>query len=321
MSIEIDREALTVTVTADFPVPPQRVWDVFADIRQLERIAGALDRPAVYTRNDFRVGGRAAFWQPLSDGSTLEGRWEWARIEPPQLWESIDENFDEFGEQSRDVPATRIVGTNTPTPDGTRFAMVHHFLSTAALDAAVESGMTTRIAHTADRIAEVIADPDGPGLPPTAMAISDTMIRICGYLDVSVEEAWRAHQDAELLMAWMLGPDGWTMPVVEVASLPGERYRYEWEDPATGERRGYQGEVVEAVAPYRMVVTQRPLHGTADGFISDVTYVAVAGGTVLTQLIHCPNREQRDELLSTGVAHGFAQAYRRLEATIRAEQS
>lgn len=36
-SVTKDPVALTMTVVADFPVPVQRLWDVYVDPRQLER--------------------------------------------------------------------------------------------------------------------------------------------------------------------------------------------------------------------------------------------------------------------------------------------
>jgi uncharacterized protein YndB with AHSA1/START domain len=36
------------------------------------------------------------------------------------------------------------------------------------------------------------------------------------------EAVYRAHTEPELLQKWLLGPEGWTMPVCEVAQEPGE---------------------------------------------------------------------------------------------------
>jgi uncharacterized protein YndB with AHSA1/START domain len=36
--------------------------------------------------------------------------------------------------------------------------------------------------------------------------------------------------EAELIQKWMLGPDGWTMPVCVNEARPGGKIRYEWAD-------------------------------------------------------------------------------------------
>ena len=39
-SVTKDAAELTLTVVGDYPVPQQRLWDVFTDPRQLERFWG-----------------------------------------------------------------------------------------------------------------------------------------------------------------------------------------------------------------------------------------------------------------------------------------
>lgn len=38
--VQHDPENLTLTITADFAAPVQRIWQVYADPRQLERVWG-----------------------------------------------------------------------------------------------------------------------------------------------------------------------------------------------------------------------------------------------------------------------------------------
>jgi hypothetical protein len=38
-----------------------------------------------------------------------------------------------------------------------------------------------------------------------------------GSSEGDVETVWRAHHEPVLLQQWLLGPQGWTMPVCEVA--------------------------------------------------------------------------------------------------------
>ena len=61
-SVTKDAAQLTLTVVGDYPVPQQRLWNAFADPRQLERFWGPPTWPATFTRHDFRVGGRAEYF-------------------------------------------------------------------------------------------------------------------------------------------------------------------------------------------------------------------------------------------------------------------
>jgi uncharacterized protein YndB with AHSA1/START domain len=54
------------------------------------------------------------------------------------------------------------------------------------------------------------------------------------------EAVYRAHLDPDLVQKWMLGPEGWSMPVCINEARPGGKIRYEW---SNGKGRG--------VLPYR----------------------------------------------------------------------
>jgi 2-polyprenyl-3-methyl-5-hydroxy-6-metoxy-1,4-benzoquinol methylase len=47
--VSSDPQALTLTVTGEYPVPVQRLWDAYADPRQLERFWGPEGWPATFT--------------------------------------------------------------------------------------------------------------------------------------------------------------------------------------------------------------------------------------------------------------------------------
>src|SRR5438552_15841795 len=42
------------------------------------------------------------------------------------------------------------------------------------------------------------------------------------------EAVYRAHTDPALVRKWMLGPDGWSMPVCICEARPHVKTRYEW---------------------------------------------------------------------------------------------
>ena len=50
----------------------------------------------------------------------------------------------------------------------------------------------------------------------------------------SPEAVYRAHTEAELVQKWLLGPEGWTMPVCINEPRPGGKIRYEWSDGKGG---------------------------------------------------------------------------------------
>jgi uncharacterized protein YndB with AHSA1/START domain len=70
------------------------------------------------------------------------------------------------------------------------------------------------------------------------------------------EAVYRAHTEPALIQKWLLGPDGWTMPVCINEARPGGKIRYEW---TNGEGAGFYvtGEFLELVPFSRLVHIER----------------------------------------------------------------
>jgi uncharacterized protein YndB with AHSA1/START domain len=133
-----------------------------------------------------------------------------------------------------------------------------------------------------------------------------------------VEQVWRAHHEPALLQRWLLGPDGWTMPVCEVATSVGDSYRYEWEKDDGSQRFGFEGQLVESEAPYRAVTTEQMIGMDGPGTRNEMTLTPHDGGTLLTIVITYPNAEVRDMVLGTGMTTGMETSYARLENDVLA---
>jgi uncharacterized protein YndB with AHSA1/START domain len=58
-----------------------------------------------------------------------------------------------------------------------------------------------------------------------------------------------------LIQRWLLGPEGWTMPVCEVELRVGGGFRYVWRN-AAGREMGMRGGYREIAPPERLVHTE-----------------------------------------------------------------
>jgi uncharacterized protein YndB with AHSA1/START domain len=56
----------------------------------------------------------------------------------------------------------------------------------------------------------------------------DTHVIVTRRFAAPPEAVYRAHTDPKLIQKWLLGPDGWTMPVCINEAKPGGKFRYEW---------------------------------------------------------------------------------------------
>lgn len=130
------------------------------------------------------------------------------------------------------------------------------------------------------------------------------------------EAVYRAHTEAELLQKWLLGPDGWTMPVCISEAWPNGRIRFEW---TNGKGGGFHltGEYLE-LEPYSRLVHVERMHlpdPTPDNHVV-TTFEADGGGTLLTLRMTLPDAQTRAAMLSTGMEHGMEASYQRLETVL-----
>lgn len=60
----------------------------------------------------------------------------------------------------------------------------------------------------------------------------------------------------ELVQRWLLGPEGWIMPVCEIDLKVGGAWRYVWRNEENGSEFGMHGEYREIARPQRIVHTE-----------------------------------------------------------------
>ena len=123
-----------------------------------------------------------------------------------------------------------------------------------------------------------------------------------------------AYTKPELVKRWLLGPDGWSMPVCEIDLRAGGKYRYVWRQDSDGKEMGMGGVYREVVAPERFVATEIFDEAWYPGEAVDtIVFVEREGKTTMTQTILYDSRETRDAVLKSPMQKGMAMSYDRLE--------
>lgn len=317
-SVTKDPTALTMTVVADFPVPVQRLWDAYADPRQLERFWGPPTWPARFTRHDMCAGGRSDYVMTGPDGEVSGGYWEFLAVDAPRSFEVRDGFAHPDGAANDDMPSMRMVFRFDATDTGSRVTTTTHFPSLAALEQLIGMGMEDGMRAAMGQMDDVLADlaSFAAGRATMSQILSETQVRVSRVIRGSVEQVWTAHHDAALLQRWLLGPDGWTMPVCEVATQVGETYRYEWETVDGAQRFGFTGVLLESTPPHRSVTTEQMIGMNGPATRNEMTLTPVQGGTLLAIVITYPSDEVRDMVLATGMTDGMETSYARLEREV-----
>jgi len=317
-TVEKDLDNLSITIVADFPVPVRRLWDAYADPRQIERFWGPPTYPATFLRHDVAPGGRSVYKMTGPEGDEHYGCWEWTDVTAPASFDVIDWFADATGAPNTDLPSTRANFSFTETSTGSRLTTTSRFESLEQLEQLLEMQMLEGTKEAMSQIDAVLADLSAFANDRGAEAqiLSDTQVRVARVIRGSVEQVWRAHNDAELMKKWLLGPDGWTMPVCEIATEVGETYRYMWEPSGGGEGFGFTGELLENDEPHRAVTTESMIGMDAPATLNELTLTPVDGGTLLSLVITYANAEMRDMVLATGMTDGMETSYQRLEGLL-----
>lgn len=153
-SVTKDAETLTLTVVGDFPVSQQRLWDAFADPRQLERFWGPPFAPSTFTHHDMRVGGRAEYFLTLPEGERWNGSWTFTAVNPI---DSFEANDGEDNAEDESMPAG-MTFTFATTPAGSRLTIVTRFSSVEAMEQTIP-GMEAGLRAAMPQLDALLAEP------------------------------------------------------------------------------------------------------------------------------------------------------------------
>ncbi len=321
-SVHQDPDALTLRVVADFTAPLLRLWDAYADPRQLERFWGPPAYPATFTRHDMFPGGRSAYTMTGPDGDVSRGYWEFLHVRAPHSFEVLDGFCHPDGTPNTDLPSMRMTFEFESIGSGSRLTTTTYFTTVDELEQLVSMGMEEGMRQAMGQIDAVLDDLQtfAADLPAMAQMLDDTTVRVSRVIRGTPQQVWDAHHDPALLPRWLLGPDGWSMTTCITATEVGQTYRYEWREDSSGLSFASTGELLEAQAPYRSVTTER-MHGDgipddAPGTLNELTLTPVQGGTLLAIAITYPDTTTRDTVLGTGMVTGMETSYARLEHTV-----
>lgn len=147
----------------------------------------------------------------------------------------------------------------------------------------------------------------------TLETVGDSNLVVKRRFKATPELIYRAHTDPKLIQQWMLGPDGWQMPVCISEARPGGKIRYEWTD---GKGGGFHltGEYLE-LEPFARIVHVERMHlpdATPDNRV-ETRFDRDGAETLMTMVMTLPDAKMRAAMLESGMEHGMEAGYVRLE--------
>jgi uncharacterized protein YndB with AHSA1/START domain len=157
VSSDIDAQALTMTFVADFSAPPERVWQVWEDPRQLERWWGPPTWPATFTRHELTPGGKSRYHMTGPEGEHAPGWWCTVETQPPHRLVVEDGFSRPDGEPDLDMPTMRLEVSFEAVEGGTRMTILTRFTDAEQLEKVTAMGMVEGMTGALGQIDALLA--------------------------------------------------------------------------------------------------------------------------------------------------------------------
>jgi uncharacterized protein YndB with AHSA1/START domain/pimeloyl-ACP methyl ester carboxylesterase len=162
-TVRKDPQALTMSIDAEFDAPPERVWQLWADPRQLERWWGPPTYPATFTSHDLAPGSRVEYHMTGPEGDQPRGFWEIVEVNPPRSLVFRDGFANDDGSPSTDLPLTTARVTIEQLGGGrTRMTIESVFPSTQAMEQVLSMGAEEGLKQAVGQIDAILAEDAGP---------------------------------------------------------------------------------------------------------------------------------------------------------------
>lgn len=153
-----DLDTLTLTITAEFAAPVERVWQVYADPRQLEQVFGPPTYPATFVEHDLRTGGRAHYFMTSPEGERYYGWWRVTAADEPNRFE-FEDGFaaDDSFAPLDDMPVSKNVYSFEAVDGGTRAVFVGTYDSVEGLQKVLDMGVVEGSTSAINQIDTLLA--------------------------------------------------------------------------------------------------------------------------------------------------------------------
>ena len=158
-AVRKDTDALTMTIDAEFEASPERVWQLWADPRQLERWWGPPTYPATFTKHDLAPGSRVEYHMTGPEGDQPRGFWDIVEADAPNSLVFRDGFANDDGTPNADLPLGEARVRIEDIGGGrTRMSIENIFPSTEAMEQVLAMGMEQGMTQALGQIDAILAE-------------------------------------------------------------------------------------------------------------------------------------------------------------------
>lgn len=157
IDVKQDLDNLTLTITADFAAPVARIWQIYADPRQLEKIWGPPTYPATVVDHDFTPGGLVTYYMTGPEGDKHAGYWRITAVDEPKSLSFIDGFADQDLNPDPAMPVCTNVYTFVEHDGGTRATYVSTYESAEGLQKVLDMGVIEGTSSAINQIDDLVS--------------------------------------------------------------------------------------------------------------------------------------------------------------------
>ena len=155
--VQKDFDTLTLTITAEFAAPVERVWNLYADARQLEQVWGPPGYPATFVDHSLTPGSRVTYYMTSPEGEKYGGWWEVTEVDEPRSFAFRDGFADGDLNPVETMPVSENEYRFESTEQGTRAVYTTRYGSAEALQQVLDMGMEEGSRTAIDQIDAFLA--------------------------------------------------------------------------------------------------------------------------------------------------------------------
>ena len=158
-AVHKDPQSLTMTMEAEFDAPVERVWQLWADPRQLERWWGPPTYPATFTQHDLSPGSRVEYHMTGPEGDQPRGYWDVLETDPPRSLVVRDGFANDDGSPNDALPVGEMRVAIEEIGDGrTRMSIHSIFPNAEAMEQVLAMGAEEGMKQAMGQIDAILAE-------------------------------------------------------------------------------------------------------------------------------------------------------------------
>ena len=158
-AVRKDPAALTLSIATELEATPERVWQLWADPRQLERWWGPPTYPATFTEHDLSPGSHVSYHMTGPEGDQPHGWWEIREAHPPRSIVFRDGFAHADGRPNLDMPGPTAHVTIVDIGGGrTRMSIDSVFPDAEAMEQNLAMGMEEGLTQAVGQIDAILAE-------------------------------------------------------------------------------------------------------------------------------------------------------------------